>query len=80
MDGVHRVSEGVDWGARTDDNVMALRGDWTEGDVLSLELHEFGEPFYFDATLTFQGDRLESTLLWMPFNRRFSITGSAIRP
>jgi hypothetical protein len=60
MDGVYRISQGVDWGGKTKDHVMVLRGDWTEENGFSLELREVGEPFYCDATITLHCDRLES--------------------
>jgi CubicO group peptidase (beta-lactamase class C family) len=78
LDNVYRVTEGVGWGARTDRNVFALRGEWTGENEFSLELHEVGEPFYFEVTVTFQADRLEATFVWQPFNWRVPVGGHAI--
>ena len=80
LDDVYRVSEDVDWGARTDRNIMALRGKWTDNNEFSLELHEVGEPFYFDATFALEADRIESTFTWQPMDWRFSLSGTARTP
>lgn len=75
MDNVFRVTGGVSWGMRTDGNTFALRGRWVNDNQLELNIHEVGEPFYFDIELTFAENRVEGTFIWQPVGWPTPIVG-----
>jgi CubicO group peptidase (beta-lactamase class C family) len=75
MDNVFRMTDGVSWGMRTDGNTFALRGRWVSDNQLELNIHEVGEPFYFDIELTFAENRVEGTFIWQPVGWRTPIVG-----
>ncbi len=76
MDNVYRQTGSVNWGMRTDGNSLALRGSWVNNNQFVLEIHEVGEPFYFDVELTFTDDRVEGTSTFQPLGWRTPIVGT----
>jgi CubicO group peptidase (beta-lactamase class C family) len=75
MDNVYRITDGVNWGIKSANNTLALRGKWINDHTFFIDFHEVGEPFYFDMTFQFSDDEIIASLAWKPMNWPFVLKG-----
>jgi CubicO group peptidase (beta-lactamase class C family) len=75
LDNVYRLTEGLTWGMKPHNNILALRGKWMGPDTFFVDFHEIGEPFYFDMQFLFTEDELEASLIWKPMDWSFNLKG-----
>jgi CubicO group peptidase (beta-lactamase class C family) len=77
LDNVYRVTEKVQWGIKSDNNTLALRGNWVNEKMFFIDFQEVGEPFYFDVELEFDKENVTAAFTWEPFKWKFLLEGAA---
>ncbi len=75
MDNLYRLSKGMKWGMKPDNNILALRGKWIAENRFYIDFQEVGEPFYFDIDVSFNEDTVRAIFIWQPFKMRFVLEG-----
>jgi CubicO group peptidase (beta-lactamase class C family) len=75
LDNIYRISKGLKWGMKPDNNILALRGKWVTEKMFYIDFQEVGEPFYFDIELYFDEDEIKPLFTWQPFNLDFNLEG-----
>jgi hypothetical protein len=75
LDNIYRIAQGMSWGMKPDNNILALKGEWKDEKRFTIDFQEVGEPFYFDIELTFDEEEIRPLFIWQPFNMKFPLKG-----
>ena len=75
LDNIYRISNGLKWGMKPDNNILALRGKWITEKTFYIDFQEVGEPFFFDIKISFDDDEIRPLFIWQPFNLEFTLKG-----